>query len=534
VDEPTAPFGLLDVQGESSEVNEARIELSPDLARQMRASAARLGVSVASLCHQAWAQVLARLTDREDVVFGTVLFGRMHGGAGADRGMGLFINTLPVRIDVDERSVETGVLRTHELLTRLLRHEHAPLALAQRCSGVHASMPLFTSLLNYRHSALAASEATDQVWEGFELLGGEERTNYPLMMSADDLGEQFVLTTQAVARVDAGRVCGLMEKALSELVDALREAPSTSARELDVLPVAERELVVGAWSAGEAEFEAPGCVHELFEEQVVRDPGAVAVVCGPESLTYAELNARANQVAWRLRGLGVGPDSRVAVCAERGVELVVGLLGVLKAGGAYVPLDPAYPSERLALMLSDCEPVAVLMHGRRAGVVMDELGAGPVVDLGGDFSGLPVSDVDRGESGLTSSHLAYVLYTSGSTGVPKGVMVEHRNTVNFVLWAVSAFDREVLDRTLFSTSINFDLSVFELFVPLAVGASVVVVRDAVSLVSDPVDVSLVNTVPSVMSRLVELGGVPESVRTVDLAGEPLSRDLVERIFATTG
>ncbi|MBD3011506.1 condensation domain-containing protein, partial [Streptomyces sp. 5-10] len=271
VDEPTAPFGLLDVQGDGSGVNEARIELSPDLAGQMRVVARRLGVSVASLCHQAWAQVLARLTDREDVVFGTVLFGRMHGGAGADRGMGLFVNTLPVRIAVGEDTVEAGVLRTHELLTRLLGHEHASLALAQRCSGVHASMPLFTSLLNYRHSALAASEATDQVWEGFEPLGGEERTNYPLMLSVDDLGEKFVLTAQAVARVvDAGRVCGLMEKALLELVGALRSAPSTPVRELDVLPAAECELVVGAWNATDVEFEAPGCLHELFERRVVR------------------------------------------------------------------------------------------------------------------------------------------------------------------------------------------------------------------------------------------------------------------------
>ncbi|WP_263408059.1 condensation domain-containing protein, partial [Streptomyces sp. 5-10] len=234
----------------------------------MRVVARRLGVSVASLCHQAWAQVLARLTDRDDVVFGTVLFGRMHGGAGADRGMGLFINTLPVRIAVGDDGVEAGVLRTHDVLTRLLGHEHASLALAQRCSGVHASMPLFTSLLNYRHSALDASGATEEVWDGIELLGGEGRTNYPLTVSVDDLGEGFAVTALVEAPVDAARVCALMVGSLQELVDALREAPSTPVRELDVLPVAERELVVGAWNATEVEFEVEVCLHELFERRV--------------------------------------------------------------------------------------------------------------------------------------------------------------------------------------------------------------------------------------------------------------------------
>ena len=156
IDEPTAPFGLLDVRGDGSGIEESRLVLDIDLARRLRSNARRLGVSPASLCHLAWAQVLARVTGRQEVVFGTVLFGRMQGSEGASRAMGLFINTLPIRISIGEQAVEEAVRRTHVLLGDLMRHEHASLALAQRCSAVPAPAPLFSALLNYRHSPGAA------------------------------------------------------------------------------------------------------------------------------------------------------------------------------------------------------------------------------------------------------------------------------------------------------------------------------------------------------------------------------------------
>src|SRR5215210_3449745 len=195
VEEPTAPYGLLDVWGEGLGIREARLPVAHDLGARLRHRARALGVSAASLCHLAWAQVLARLSGRQDVVFGTLLFGRMQGGEGADRVMGPFINTLPVRIGVGEEGAEAVVRRTHALLADLLRHEHASLALAQRSSGVAAPAPLFTSLLNYRYRGGGGGRSREggQPRGGGRGIGAQERTNYPVTLAVDDLGEEFSL-----------------------------------------------------------------------------------------------------------------------------------------------------------------------------------------------------------------------------------------------------------------------------------------------------------------------------------------------------
>src|SRR5215212_6462892 len=356
VEEPTAPFGLLNVQGDGTGVGHAHMGVETELGRRVRERARKLGVSAASLYHVAWAQVVAQTSGRKDVVFGTVLFGRMQGGEGAEQAMGLFMNTLPVRMRVGEQGAEASVREAHRQLAGLMRHEHASLALAQRCSGVPAPAPLFTSLLNYRHSTRsgqAISEEKVRAWEGIREFYGEERTNYPVTLDVDDLGEGFRMKAQVEATVDAQRICQYMHGALESLVEALESEPSRPLRTLQVLPEAERRQLLYEWNATEAEYPRERCVHELFEEQVEKTPDAVAVVFEDTTLSYSELNRRANQLAHYLREQGVGPDQKVAICLERNVEMVVGLLGVLKAGGAYVPLDPAYPVERLQYMLDD-------------------------------------------------------------------------------------------------------------------------------------------------------------------------------------
>ncbi|MGD9659618.1 MAG: condensation domain-containing protein, partial [Methylocystis sp.] len=356
VSEPTAPFGLLDARGDGSGVKEARHALDDGLAGRLRGQARALGVSPASLFHQAFAHVLARTSHKDDVVFGTVLFGRMHGGEDVDRAVGIFINTLPLRIRLDGEGVADAAQRTHGLLTDLLRHEHASLALAQRCSGVAAPAPLFSAIINYRHSRPDPKrdiEEKSSVWEGVETVFAEERTNYPLTLSVDDLGDGFLLTAQTQSPLEPERVCAYMRVALERLVEALERAPQTPTRAIDVLPEDERHRLLIEWNDTAADYPRDRLLHQLFEEQAARAPEAVAIVFEDAQLSYGELNEKANRLAHRLCALGVGPDTIVGLCVERSFDMIIALLGVLKAGGAYLPIDPDYPKDRIAFMIDD-------------------------------------------------------------------------------------------------------------------------------------------------------------------------------------
>ncbi|SFW84313.1 amino acid adenylation domain-containing protein, partial [Pseudomonas sp. NFACC04-2] len=530
IDEPTLPFNLQDVQAGGHDIEETSQAVEGALDLRLRAQARQLGVSAASLVHLAWAQVLAKVSGKQEVVFGTVLMGRMQGGEGADRALGMFINTLPLRVSLGEQGVKAGVKAVHGQLTALLGHEHASLALAQRCSGVAAPLPLFSALLNYRHGATTASNEASSAWNGMQALGGEERTNYPLTLNVDDLGTGFNLTVLVGQQIGAQRICAYMHAALQTLVQALEQTPQAALYRLSILPAAELEQLLVTFNATEADYPHQQTIHGLFEEQVQRTPEAVAVVRGEQRLNYRELNERANRLAHYLRKQGVQPDSRVAICVERGIDMVVGLLAILKAGGGYVPLDPAYPLDRITYMLEDSAPAAVLAQTATLGLLA--AASMPVINLdSGDWQDESVQNPEVAE--LTSSHLAYVIYTSGSTGLPKGVMIEHRNTVNFLTWAHRSFDDATLSKTLFSTSLNFDLAVYECFAPLTSGGSIEVVTNVLELQQGKHDITLINTVPSALKALLESGGLGEGVDTVNVAGEALKRSLVETLFEQT-
>ncbi|WP_186120718.1 non-ribosomal peptide synthetase, partial [Burkholderia gladioli] len=524
VEEPTLPFGLTEVHLDGSRVIEAQRMLPQALNDRLRAQARRLGVSLASLCHLAWAQVLARASGQDRVVFGTVLFGRMQGGAGADQAMGLFINTLPLRVDLDDTGVEQAVHDTHALLASLLDHEHASLALAQRCSGVPAGSPLFSALLNYRHNVVAVEQENAE--SGIDFLHGEERTNYPLTLAVEDFGNALGVTTQVVDRLDAERVGNYLVQALESLAEALDRTPALPVRQLEILPPEERALLLDAWNPGRDTPAEASCVHRHIERQAERTPDAAALVFEEQTLSYAQLNAQANQLAHELIALGVRPDSRVALCVERSIAMVVGLLAVLKAGGAYVPLDPAYPGERLAHILADADPDIVLVDaaGRAA---LGEAALAGRRQL--DPNALP----DRPATnpvvpGLTSRHLAYVIYTSGSTGTPKGVMVEHRGLANLMSWYLGEVGLGAQDTVLIVTSHNFDLTQKNLLGPLMVGGSLHLARprfEPASILAQirGEGIDHLNLSPSAFHALIDAdtGHDLARLRRVVLGGEPI-------------
>ncbi|HVY38154.1 MAG TPA: amino acid adenylation domain-containing protein, partial [Polyangia bacterium] len=542
IDEPTAPFGLLTLRDDAdgAAITELRRLLPAELSAAVRACARAAGVSAASVMHLAWALVLARVTARSSVVFGTVLFGRMQ--PGARRTLGMLINTLPVRCDVGGQPVAESLRATQAMLARVIEHEHASLALAQRCSGVPAQTALFTALLNYRHARVegigesqAAGDAGGGVQDdgGGDLLWSEDRTNYPVVMSVDDLGEDFALTAQVSAPASAERVCALMETAVAALCATVEQAPATAVADIDVLPAAERRQVLEQWNVTQAHPRVPA-VHHRFEACAAKQPEAIALVSGSERVTYGELNARANRLAHHLRRLGVKPEARVGVCVERGAEMVVALLATVKAGGAYVPLDPAYPAERLGHMLRDSAPVAVLLDGvGRAALAGLETGAA-TVDLELDqelWAGRSVRNPGQKTVGLRPEHPAYVIYTSGSTGTPKGVVVEHGNLTRLFSATEQWFGFGKQDVWTMFHSFAFDFSVWEMWGALAYGGRLVVVgketarspRDFYELLCDQ-GVTVLNQTPSAFQQLVAAQALNErrhALRAVIFGGEAL-------------
>ncbi|MFC3577189.1 condensation domain-containing protein, partial [Streptomyces yaanensis] len=351
VDEPTAAFGVSDVRGDGSEVVSASLPVDAGVAARLQDVSRRLGASAATVMHLAWSRVLSVVSGRDDVVFGTVLFGRMNAGAGSDRMPGLFMNTLPVRVRTGELDVLGAVTAMRGQLAGLLEHEHAPLALAQRVSAVPADEPLFATLFNYRHNTVGSSQSADEGsadehggFEGLRQVFVQDRTNYPLTMSVDDNGDAgLILMVDAVAPIDPQAVAEMLHTGVGHLVSALEDALDGGAQvplsAVGVLDAVELDRVLVEWNDTAAEVPA-GTLPGLFAGQVARTPDAVAVVFEGESVSYAELDARANRLARVLVGRGVGAESVVAVCLDRGVDMVVALLAVLKAGGAYLPVDP--------------------------------------------------------------------------------------------------------------------------------------------------------------------------------------------------
>ncbi|WP_330873052.1 amino acid adenylation domain-containing protein [Xanthomonas fragariae] len=536
VDEPTLPFGLRDQQSDGNTIEESSLSVMPDLSRRLRRQARLLGISAASLHHLAWAHVLGCTCTRDDVVFGTVLLGRMQGNAETTLALGMSINTLPLRVQLD-RPVLAAARKVHEELIALLAHEHVSLALAQRCSGVAAPAPLFSALLNYRHTSPTDEFAEDAVWQGIDVLHAEERTNYALTLNVDDLGVGFRLTAQVSPAVGAARVCSYMHTALASVVDALERTPYQRVCELPILSDAEFKQLVVECNTPCMEPATGPLLHQIFESQAAVRPDAVAVEFEQTQLSYAQLNQRANQLAHCLLELGVRPDDRVALCIERGCELLIGMLGILKVGAAYVPLDPASPQDRLTFTLSDSAPVA-LVTDTRSNEVLPQVTCPKLCIDASENNPLTAQPLHNPQiAGLAPEHLAYVIYTSGSSGKPKGVLVEHRNVTRLFTATHAWFDFNAHDTWALFHSFAFDFSVWEIWGALLHGGRLLVVpqqitrspKECYALLCQ-VGVTVLNQTPSAFRQLIaaqETQTQAHCLRVVIFGGEALEPGMLK-------
>ncbi|RRV07249.1 amino acid adenylation domain-containing protein [Pseudomonas sp. v388] len=502
-----------------------------DFAREQR-------VTLNTLVQSAWLLVLQHYTGQSSVTFGATVAGRPADLPGVEEQLGLFINTLPVIASPrPEQAVTEWVQQVQALNIALREHEHTPLYDIQRWAG-SSGEALFDNILvfeNYPVSdALQQSAPDGLVFGGLE---NQEQTHYPLTLVVNlgaALTLRFSYQRQSYSQQNVTQLAGHFQ----QLLQALVRDPSACIGELALLDEAQQQRVVHDWNATAAEFPAEQCVHGLIEAQVRATPNAPALVFADRSLSYAQLNARANQLAHRLRESGVGPDTLVGICAQRSLELVIGLLAIVKAGGAYVPLDPDYPEDRLAYMMQDSGIGLLLTQS-------DLLPRLPVpahvqslcLDQDGDWlAGYSTANP------VNVSHpqnLAYVIYTSGSTGKPKGAGNSHRALVNRLHWMQDAYRLDASDTVLQKTPFSFDVSVWEFFWPLLTGARLAIAlpgdhRDPQRLVQtiQQQQVTTLHFVPSMLQAFMSYGDADscDSLRRVICSGEALPADLAGQVL----
>ncbi|MBE9228019.1 non-ribosomal peptide synthase/polyketide synthase [Phormidium sp. LEGE 05292] len=507
-----------------------KFALSAELTQKLKKLSQEQGVTLFMTLFAAFDTLLYRYTGQEDILVGSPIANRDR--SELEGLIGFFVNTLVLRTNVSDNPSFSELLgRVREMAIDAYAHQDLPFemlveALQPERDLSHA--PLFQVMFVLENEStsqldLAGLTVSPLVLESatakFDLTLGMENTPTGLVGAWEYNTDLFDAST--IERL-TGHFITLLEGIVAN--------PQERISQLPLLTTTEQQQLLVEWNNTQADYPENKCIHQLFEEQVERSPDAVAVVFEGEQLTYQQLNTRANQLAHHLRSLGVKPDVLVGICVDRSIEMVVGLLGILKAGGAYVPLDPDYPTERLRFMLEDAQ-VPVLLTQQHLIQKLPEHQA-HIVYLDTDAYKFDQASEIPNLSEVKASNLAYVLYTSGSTGRPKAVAIEHHSPVALVSWAKEVFTKEELAGVLASTSICFDLSVFELFVTLSVGGKVILAQNALHLstLSAANQVTLINTVPSAIAQLIRDDNLPQQVCTVNLAGEPLQNQLVQQIY----
>ncbi|MFH9070596.1 non-ribosomal peptide synthetase [Streptomyces alboflavus] len=524
--------------GEPTGVGQVDVPLTPEQSRELTRRAAELGLTLNVLLQGAWAILLAGLTGRQDVVFGAIVSGRPPQVAGADDMVGMFVNTLPVRVNcAPGHSLDALLAGLQERQGALLDHQHHGLLDMHRHTGLRTLFDTMVVLESYPIDSAGLGEAYSAAGISVTGISPLSATHYPLVVMAVAEPHLKVSLQHQHHLVDRARAADIATR-FGRVLAQLAADPKVRLGAVDLLEPAERGrfLTEVNDTAAPTPYET---VPALFEQRAAAVPDEIAVECAEGgshvSYTYAELDARAGRLARHLIDRGAGPEVLVGLALPRCADLVTGLLGILKSGAAYLPIDPEYPSARLDHILEHAGPALILTDAATAGT-LPRTGA-PVlhlddVALDDPAAGAVRGDADRGGV-LRPDSAAYVMYTSGSTGTPKGVVISHHNVVNGITRLAERVGIGAGTRVLAGTSVNFDVSVFEIVTTLTRGGSVEVVRDALVLARrDTLAADVISTVPSVFAELGDHMGTITGLQTVVLAGEALPSALVDRVRQT--
>ena len=504
-----------------------------DLLEQLRALGHREGATLFMTLLSAFGVLLSRYSGQNDILIGSPIAGRRH--LETENLIGFFVNTLVLRAN------QTGNPTFRELLNRVREatmgaYAHQDLPFERLVEDLQPERdlsrnPVFQVMMILQNMPGNTKGMRDLQSEPFAASHQVSKFDLTLITSetAAGLRTNFEYNTDLFDATTIERMAGHFRT----LLEAIVRHPAAAVSELPLLTEADRQRLLIEFNDTAVAYPTQFCLHDLVSQQVQRTPDALAVACSGKSITYRELDTRSNQVARYLLKRGAGPDILVGLCCKRDAAMLIGMLGILKSGSAYVPVDSNYPQERIRTILQDANAPLVLTQSPLLGELIDF--SGDAICLDTDWPQIAGESTEELVTGAKPENLAYVLFTSGSTGRPKGVALEHRSAATFVHWAKGVFTPKQLSGVLLSTSICFDLSIFEIFVTLSSGGKIIVAENALHLPTLPErgEVTLINTVPSAIAELVRIGAVPSSVETVNLAGEALADSLVEEIYATT-
>ncbi len=521
--------------GEAAIAKQVSATLNAEASEALHQLARAKGMTMFMLLHGALALVLSRFSNSDDIVVGTPLASRNQSDLEAL--VGLFVNTLVLRTNTEDCPLDEYLNKVKQLHLDAQANQDVPFDyLVEHCNVARSTshLPLFQIL--FAASNVADAPSLDIPGLNFSAMGNQgSSAKFELDVRAEIGPSAITLRWLYDSELFESHLIENLNLHLCTLLEHLPQDLSVTLSRVEMIPHSQRELLLYTRNQTQQDFNRPARLDELFEAQAKATPQATALIFAEKRLSYAQLNERANALAWLLKTHGVGADKLVGLCLNRTEQLVVAMLGILKAGGAYVPVDPNYPDARIAYMLND-SGVELVVSEQALEAKLNALEGGPhglnIISLDSDtcqaqLAGQSVDNLPC--DGKSPEHLSHIIYTSGSTGLPKGVMIAQQNSAAMVNWAGSAFEPQVLRKVLFATSVCFDLSVFEVFVPLCHGGCVVVAENVLSATKNS-DLSLINTVPSAMDALLSAGNLPSSVVQVNLAGEPLEQALVARLY----